>query len=66
MSMLLSVREDLLDRVAANTPTALSYKVFSDNKSLFNTPPTWSIYIANLVYKWILDQGGVEGTAQYL
>lgn len=58
------VREDLLDRTAANTPTALSYKVFSDNKSLFNTPPTWSIYMANLVYKWILDQGGIEGNAQ--
>jgi len=54
------IRDDLLNRALPITPTAFSYKIFSENKSLFNTPPTFSIYIAGLMFQWILKQGGIE------
>jgi phosphoserine aminotransferase len=54
------VREDLIKSPRPETPTILSYKVASDNNSLYNTPPTFSIYMAGLTYQWILEQGGCE------
>ncbi len=37
----------------------LNYKTHSDNNSLYNTPPTYSIYVAKLVFEWLKQQGGV-------
>ena len=53
------VREDLLGHALPITPSVFDYKVVADNDSMFNTPPTWAIYIAGLTFKWIKAQGGV-------
>ncbi|MGV8844086.1 MAG: 3-phosphoserine/phosphohydroxythreonine transaminase [Pseudomonas sp.] len=54
------VREDLLGRARSSCPTMLDYKVAADNGSMYNTPPTWSWYLAGLVFAWLKEQGGVE------
>ena len=55
------IRKDLLDREVDKTvPIMLRYKVAADNNSMYNTPPTFSIYIAGLMYKWVEKMGGVE------
>ncbi len=54
------VREDLLGKAGAETPTMLNWQVMADNGSMYNTPPTYCIYIAKLVYEWILSLGGLE------
>ncbi|MBR0203418.1 MAG: 3-phosphoserine/phosphohydroxythreonine transaminase, partial [Synergistaceae bacterium] len=55
------VREDLIrDDVLPFTPTMMKYKTHADNKSLFNTPPCYGIYICGLVFKWLLKLGGVN------
>jgi len=56
---LVVVREDLLDRALPICPSAFNYRAVADNQSMFNTPPTYSIYIAGLVFKWLKRQGGV-------
>jgi phosphoserine aminotransferase len=53
------VREDLLGQALPATPTAFDYKVVADNDSMYNTPPTYAIYIAGLVFGWLKDQGGL-------
>ena len=53
------VREDLLGHALPITPSAFDYKVVAEHDSMFNTPPTWAIYIAGLTFKWIKAQGGV-------
>ena len=53
------VREDLLGRALPITPSAFDYKLVADNDSMFNTPPTWAIYVAGLTFKWIKANGGV-------
>ena len=53
------VREDLLGPPLAGTPTMFDYKVHADNESMYNTPPTFAIYIAGLVFKWLKDKGGL-------
>jgi len=54
------VRKDLLGFAKPETPVMLDYKVMADNGSMYNTPPCWCIYIAGLVYKWLLDLGGLD------
>jgi phosphoserine aminotransferase len=58
---LVIVREDLLSRIPENLPTMLDYRIHVENKSLYNTPNTWGIYIMDLVCKWLKDQGGLAG-----
>lgn len=58
------VREDLIGEVAATTPTMMSYKTHADNDSMYNTPPTYSWYLAGLVFEWLKDLGGMEGMAR--
>jgi phosphoserine aminotransferase len=53
------LREDLLQRIPENLPTMLDYRVHVENKSLYNTPNTWGIYILSLVCKWLKDKGGL-------
>ena len=54
------IREDLLGKARKETPTMLNYQVLSDSGSMYNTPPCYCIYIAKLVYEWILQTGGLQ------
>lgn len=55
------IREDLItDEVLPGTPTMLKYKTHADNKSLYNTPPAYGIYICGKVFKWVQKLGGLE------
>jgi phosphoserine aminotransferase len=54
------VREDLLGHAPKGTASMLDYKVHADAQSMSNTPPTYAIYIAGLVFKWLQEQGGLE------
>ena len=56
---LVFVRDDLLDRALPICPSAFHYKTVAANGSMYNTPPTYGIYIAGLVFQWIKQQGGV-------
>ena len=53
------VREDLLGHAMPHCPSAFDYKTVADNGSMYNTPPTYGIYIAGLVFQWLKRQGGV-------
>jgi phosphoserine aminotransferase len=55
------VREDLLGAAHPACPSAFDYKIVADNQSMYNTPPTYAIYIAGLVFQWLKTQGGVAG-----
>jgi phosphoserine aminotransferase len=55
------VRDDLLGHALAICPSAFNYKTVADNQSMYNTPPTWGIYIAGLTFDWLLRQ--TEGAA---
>lgn len=57
---LVIVREDLLGRTHPLCPDAFNYQKVADNDSMYNTPPTYSIYIAGLVFQWLKAQGGLE------
>jgi len=53
------VREDLLGEALPGTPNVLNYKLMADADSMLNTPPTFSVYLAGLTFKWLLDKGGL-------
>ena len=55
------VRDDLIGQALPICPSAFDYKQQADNDSMLNTPPTYGIYIAGLVFKWIKAQGGLAG-----
>ncbi|MEO1766137.1 3-phosphoserine/phosphohydroxythreonine transaminase [Thiobacter aerophilum] len=59
------VREDLLGQPLAGTPTMLDYKTHADNDSMYNTPPTFAIYMAGLVFKWLKRRGGLKAMEEY-
>jgi phosphoserine aminotransferase len=56
---LAAVRKDLVGFAPANTPVMLDYRTYADNGSLYNTPPTFSIYAAKLMFEWLKSKGGV-------
>ena len=56
---LVIVREDLIGHAQQHCPSAFDYKQVADNQSMYNTPPTYSIYIAGLVFQWLKQQGGI-------
>ncbi len=58
------IREDLLGYAEKKIPTMLDYKVAADNDSMYNTPPTYGIYVAGLTFQWIKAQGGVKEMEQ--
>lgn len=58
------VREDLLGHALPICPSAFNYKLVADNRSMYNTPPTYAIYMAGLVFQWIQRQGGVAALEQ--
>jgi len=55
------VRDDLLGHAPAGTPSVLDYKIQAENDSMLNTPPTYSVYVAGLVFQWLKRHGGVAG-----
>ncbi|QKV56490.1 MAG: 3-phosphoserine/phosphohydroxythreonine transaminase [Dechloromonas sp.] len=60
---LVIVHRDLLGMASLNIPTVMDYAVMAENGSMLNTPPTYGIYIAGLVFQWLKRQGGLEGIA---
>ena len=54
------IREDLIGKADKNIPTMLDYTTHSESGSMFNTPPTYNIYMCGLVLEWIVKQGGVK------
>jgi phosphoserine aminotransferase len=59
------MRPELADRAATDLPTMLQYRTHIDKKSLFNTPPTFGIYMVGLVTDWIEAQGGISAMEQH-
>lgn len=53
------LREDMLEDLPKHIPAMLKYEIHAKNNSLYNTPPVYSVYMVNLVLKWIKDNGGV-------
>ena len=58
------VRDDLIGQTVAGTPTMFDYKTHADNESMYNTPPTYGIYIAGLVFKLLKARGGLSAMEQ--
>ena len=60
-TVIVIIREDLItEDVLEGTPTMLRYKIHADAKSLYNTPPTYGIYMCGKVFKWLKSKGGLE------
>ncbi len=59
------VREDLIGQVLPKTPVMLDYKTHAENESMYNTPPTYGIYIAGLVFQWLKRQGGLAAMEKH-
>ena len=62
---LVVVREDLIGHALATCPSAFDYKTVADNRSMYNTPPTYAIYMAGLTFQWLKRQtdGALRGVA---
>jgi phosphoserine aminotransferase len=58
------VRKDLMGNPSAGTPTMFDYQVQAENGSMYNTPPTYSWYLAGLVFAWVKEQGGLAKMAE--
>lgn len=58
------VRKDLMGQANPLCPTMLDYKTAADNDSMYNTPPTFSLYLAGLVFNWLKGQGGLTAMEQ--
>ena len=61
---LVIVRDDLLQRIPDGLHTMLDYRIHVENRSLYNTPNTWGIYIISLVCKWLREKGGLAAMEQ--
>ncbi len=61
---LVIVRNDLLDRVRPNNAHLMTWKSYAESDSMTNTPPTFAWYVADLVFQWLKDRGGLEGIAK--
>jgi len=58
------VGEELLGEAQAGTPSVIDYKLQADNASMYNTPPTYAIYVAGLVFQWLKRNGGLARMEQ--
>ncbi|MEQ1557065.1 MAG: 3-phosphoserine/phosphohydroxythreonine transaminase, partial [Gallionella sp.] len=58
------VREDLIGHAPLGTPTMLDYQTHADNDSMYNTPPTYGMYMAGLVFAWLKQNGGIAAMEQ--
>jgi len=54
------IRKDMLERSSDSLHTYMNYKIHADNETMYNTPTTFGIYIAGLVFKWLLNMGGLD------
>ena len=61
---LVIARRDLLGQASAACPTMLDWKVAADNDSMYNTPPTFALYLAALVFDWLVELGGLQAMAE--
>ncbi|BCX78827.1 3-phosphoserine/phosphohydroxythreonine transaminase [Campylobacter sp. 19-13652] len=61
---LVIIRKDMLERVPQNLPTMLRYDTYANNQSMFNTPPTFAIYMLGLICEWIEGLGGLEAVKE--
>lgn len=60
-TVIVIIREDLIrDDIDPKTPIMLRYDIHAENGSMYNTPPTYGIYMCGKVFKWLLDMGGIE------
>lgn len=62
---LVIIRKDLMEQGNPNQPEVIQYKVQAENDSMFNTPPTFGIYLMGLVFKWIEKNGGLKAMAEH-
>jgi phosphoserine aminotransferase len=62
--VLVIIRKDLVEAGPKTLPTMLQYRTHAAEKSLYNTPPTFAIYVMGQVFKWIRQEGGLEGMAE--
>jgi phosphoserine aminotransferase len=62
--VLVIVRDDLVEAGPKTLPTMLQYRTHAAEKSLYNTPPTFGIYVVGEVFKWIQERGGLAGIAE--
>jgi len=62
--VLVIIRDDLVEAGAKDLPTMLQYRTHAKNASLYNTPPTFGIYMMGLVFNWIRSEGGLAGMAE--
>lgn len=58
------VRDDLIGKARPSTPSIFDYKAVADGESMLNTPPCFAWYVSGLVFKWLLDQGGLDAMAE--
>lgn len=58
------IRRDLMGKTLPGTPTMFDYKIHADNGSMYNTPATYSWYLAGLVFQWLKQQGGLTAMAE--
>jgi phosphoserine aminotransferase len=63
--VLVIIRDDLVEAGPKTLPTMLQYRTHAAEKSLYNTPPTFGIYVMGEVFKWIQGQGGLAGIAEH-
>jgi phosphoserine aminotransferase len=59
------IRDDLIERGPKNIPAMLQYRTYAADHSLYNTPPTFGIYVMGLVFKWIKKNGGLTAMAKH-
>lgn len=64
-TVMVIVREDVLDKQCRELPTMLRYSTHAENESRYNTPPTFGVYLVGQVFKWILRQGGLEAMQKH-
>ncbi len=62
--VVLIVRDDLMGRARAGTPSVFDYKAVADGQSMLNTPPTFAWYMAGLVFKWLKKAGGLAAMGE--
>ena len=62
---LVIIRDDLVERGPASLPTMLQYRTHAANQSMYNTPPTFGIFVMGLVFKWIKQRGGLAAMEQH-
>ena len=58
------IRDDLIGKAKDFTPSMFDYKIHAENDSMYNTPPTYTWYLAGLVFKWVKAQGGLANMAE--